>query len=87
MTAPPGRRSALGGGSESAPGSSGGDTPTLTQPDDVVPLRHGLSAIYVRDADPLAIAVRRFRRGRPLNAEQTQAYQSWLAEQRQEAAS
>lgn len=81
---PPGRRSALGE-SESAPGSFRGDTPTLTQPDDVVPLRHGLAAIYVRDPDPLSIAVRRLRRGRRMNAEQTQAYEAW--QQRQESAS
>ena len=82
---PPGRRSALGE-SESAPGSFRSDD-TMVNPDSVIGLRHGLAAVYVRDTDPLAIAVRRFRRGRPLNAEQTQAYQEWLNEQRKEAAS
>lgn len=52
---------------------------------DVVALRHGCVAVYVRDADPQSIAIRRLRRGRPLNAGQREAYEAWLAEQRQDA--
>lgn len=83
---PPGRRSALGGGSESAPESLGDDS--MIAASDVLPLKHNLTAIYVRDDDDvLSVALRKMRRRRPLNGAHLAAYEAWLAEQRQEAAS
>ncbi len=81
--APPGRRSALGGGSESAPESLGDDT--MIAASDVLPLRHNLTAIYVRDDDPLSVALRKIRRRRPLAGEHLAAYESWLGRQRRDA--
>lgn len=54
---------------------------------DVLPLKRNLTAIYVRDDDVLSVALRKMRRRRPLNGAHLAAYEAWLAEQRQEAAS
>lgn len=82
---PPGRRSALGGGSESAPGSFAGDDTTLSHDRDIVPLKHGMAAIYVRDNDLFNVALRKMRRRVPLTGIHLAAYEAWLAEQRRDA--
>ncbi len=86
MSAPPGRRSAPGK-AESAPEAAARLTSPPSMPHvEVVALRHGLNAVYIRDTE-LSIATRRLRRLRrngTLNAEQSAAYENWLAEQRQD---
>jgi hypothetical protein len=54
---------------------------------EIVPLRHGMAAVYIRDTDDRAVALRRMKRNRSLNAEQRAAYEAWIAEQRQDEAS
>jgi hypothetical protein len=57
-----------------------------TQTADIVRLRHGLHAVYVRDSDQQRIALRRLKRCRSLTPEQ-RVYEAWIAEQRQDVAS
>lgn len=64
-----------------------GSAPIVNHDGDLMRLRHGLSAVYVRDTDPLSIAFRRMRRRRPLTGTHLAAYEAWLAQQRQDAAS
>jgi hypothetical protein len=74
-----------GSGRPKAPTQSATTETIVSHDRDIVPLRHNLRAVYVRDADPDSIALRRLRRNKRLNAEQARAYAAWLAEQRQNA--
>ena len=86
MSTPPGERRSLPYGNGEAPSEVIAATDsTLSQAADMVPLRHGFVAIYVRDSDVQRIALRRLRRHKRLSEEQAQAYQVWLTEQRQDA--
>lgn len=65
-----------------------GSAPIVNHDGDVVPLRHGLAAVYVRDDNVLSVALRKIRRRRrPLTGEHLAAYEAWLAQQRQDTAS
>ena len=57
----------------------------LPQPTDIVPLGHGLAAVYVRDVEDKAIALRQLKRNRSLTPEQRDAYREWIAEQQPDA--
>lgn len=82
--APPGQRRARADETRALDSALGG-APIVNHGADVVPLRHGLSAVYVRDTDVLSVALRKIRRRRRLTGEHLAAYEAWLAQRRQEA--
>lgn len=84
---PPGQRRARADETTRALDNSLASAPIVNHVGDVVALRYGLSAFYVRDHDAQSIARRRMQRGRKLNAVQAEAYRQWLDEQRQDDAS
>jgi hypothetical protein len=61
------------------------DSPAGDETVDRVPLAFGLVAVYERDSDILAIALRRVQHNRPLSAQQKAAYKRWLDTQRRAA--
>ncbi len=82
---PPGQERRPSGETEAADVLWRDDNSSVIPARDNLPLRHNLTAIYVRDDDPLSVALRKIRRRRPLTGEHLAAYEASLAQQRRDA--